>query len=107
MAHTPATSVDLVLNAQAELGEGPLWDAARQRLVFLDIMRGHVHLFDPESGHDRVVEVGQPVGCIVPAERGDYIVAARDGFFRLDPETGRTTPVAAVEEDDPGNRMND
>jgi sugar lactone lactonase YvrE len=38
---------ELVLDAKAELGEGPLWDDRRQRLVFVGINRGHIHEFDP------------------------------------------------------------
>ena len=44
---TSATTIELALDARAELGEGPIWDADRARLLFVDIMRGHVHEFDP------------------------------------------------------------
>jgi sugar lactone lactonase YvrE len=99
--------VELVLDARAELGEGPVWDDRRRRLVFVDIMHGHVHEFDPASGGDRVIEVGQPVGSVALAERGDWILAARDGFFRLDPDTEEMSLIAPVEADLTGNRMND
>jgi sugar lactone lactonase YvrE len=98
---------DLVLDARLELGEGPVWDAARERLLFVDIMRGHVHEFDPASGRDRVVAVGQPVGAVSPTAHGDWVVAARDGFFRVDPASGRTALIAHVERDDRETRMND
>ncbi len=99
--------MELALDVRAELGEGPVWDDRRQRLLFVDIMRGHVHAFDPVTSDDRVLEVGQPVGTVTPTERGDYVIAAGDGFFRLDPDTGRVTPLAEVECDMPANRMND
>ena len=98
---------ELALDARAELGEGPVWDDRRKRLLFVDIMRGHVHAFDPETSGDSVLEVGQPVGAVTPTERGDYVIAAGDGFFRLDPDSGRVTPLAEVECDMPANRMND
>lgn len=101
------TDFELVLDARAQLGEGPVWDVARRRLLFVDIMRGRVHEFDPATGGDRVVEVGQPVGAVTPTARGDWLIAARDGFFRLDPGSGTTSLVAAVEADVPSNRMND
>jgi sugar lactone lactonase YvrE len=99
--------VELVLDARAELGESPVWDDRRQRLIFVDILRGYVHEFDPVSGRDRVFEVGQPVGSVGLADRGDWVLAARDGFFRLNPETGDVTLVAHVEQELAGNRMND
>jgi sugar lactone lactonase YvrE len=92
---------------RAELGEGPLWDAARQRLWFVDIMRGHVHQYDPAAGHDVIFEIGQPVGALAIAAQGDLVCAVRDGFVRLDPETGRLSPLAEVEKNVPRNRMND
>lgn len=98
---------ELVLDAKAQLGEGPVWDAERARLLFVDIMRGHVHEFDPVTGRDRVVEVGQPVGAVAPTTRGDWVIAARDGFFRVDPGTGATTLIAHIEKDDRETRMND
>jgi sugar lactone lactonase YvrE len=100
-------SPELILAAEAELGEGPIWDAARERLLFVDIMRGHVHEFDPANRRDRIVEVGQPVGAVTPTTRGDWVVAARDGFFRVDPASGRTALIAHVEPDDSETRMND
>jgi sugar lactone lactonase YvrE len=102
-----AVECELVLDAKAELGEGPIWDDRRQRLVFVDVMRGHIHEFDPATGKDRTVEVGRPVGCVALAERGDWIAGTADGFYRVDPKTGRRTLVAAVEADLPNNRMND
>lgn len=99
--------VEVALDVRAELGEGPIWDDRRQRLLFVDIMRGHVHDFDPTTGAHRVVDAGQPVGAVVLAEDGDWILAASDGFQRMNPESGRTTTIALVEADLPGNRMND
>jgi sugar lactone lactonase YvrE len=101
------TDVELVLDVKAELGEGPVWDAERARLWFVDIMRGHVHEFDPVTRADRIVDVGQPVGAVALTSRGDLIAAARDGFFRVNPDTGRVVLLAAVESDAPDNRMND
>jgi sugar lactone lactonase YvrE len=82
--------VELVLDVRAELGEGPIWDPGRQCLVFVDIMRGAVHTFDPRTGVDRVVEVQMPVGAVACTMRGDWLIAAGRGFYRLSPETGET-----------------
>ena len=102
-----AVDVTLALDIRTELGEGPLWDDRRQRLLFVDIMRGHVHEFDPGSGVDRVVEFPWSVGAVALYESGDWLLAAADGFYSADPATGATTLVSAVEADLPGNRMND
>ena len=99
--------VDIALDVRAELGEGPIWDARLKRLLFVDINRGEVHSYNPSDGTDAIFEIGQPVGAITPTTRGDWVAAARDGFFRVDPSTGATTLLAMVEADRPDNRMND
>jgi sugar lactone lactonase YvrE len=98
---------EVALDIRAELGEGPIWDDRRQRLLFVDIMRGHVHEFDPVTGADRVVEFSWPVGAVALTENGDWILAAIDGFYRANPESGAVQLVTSVEADRPDNRMND
>ena len=101
------TGASLVLDVKAELGEGAIWDEARGRLLFVDIMRGHVHQFDPATGVHRYLDAGRPASAVAPTVRGDWILAAQGGFHRMNPDTGRVILVAAVEADLPENRMND
>lgn len=96
---------ELVLDARAELGEGPLWDARTGELLWVDIMAGLVHRFHPPSGADRVFGVGQPVGVVVPRAGGGYAFALRDGFAVGD--AGAVSVVAPIEADRPDIRMND
>jgi len=98
---------ELAFDVRLELGEGPLWDDRTQRLLFVDIMRGHIHEFDPASGRDRIVNVGRPVGCIALTEKGDWIAAASDGFYRVDPRSGGVVRMVAIEAELRDNRMND
>jgi sugar lactone lactonase YvrE len=99
--------VELALDVRAELGEGPLWDDRRQRLLFVDIMRGHVHEFDPATRTDRIVRFPWPVGAVALDGNGDWVLAAANGFHTANPVTGETRLVAPVEADRPDNRMND
>ncbi len=99
--------VEVVLDARCELGEGPIWDAARARLLFVDINHGQIHEFDPVTGGDRVVDVGQPVGAVALTHAGDWLAAVKNGFVRVDPATTSQTRVAWVESDRPDTRMND
>lgn len=99
--------VELVLDARAELGEGPVWDARSARLIWVDIMRGGVHRFDPATGRDEMREIGEPVGAAVPSADGALILATMSGFARLEFDAGRVTPIARVEADRPDLRMND
>ncbi|MGE5244179.1 MAG: SMP-30/gluconolactonase/LRE family protein [Betaproteobacteria bacterium] len=99
--------VEVALDAHAELGEGPVWDERRACLFWVDIMRGLVHQFDPDTGVDRSIPVGQPVGAVMPTTEDDLVLAVRDGFARLDPASGAMRMIAAVDADRPERRMND
>jgi sugar lactone lactonase YvrE len=103
----PTPEPVVALDARAELGEGPVWDDRRACLFWVDIMRGRVHQFDPASGSDREVDVGQPVGAVRPTLGDDLVLAVRDGFARLDLLTGVARMIAAVDADHPERRMND
>ena len=99
--------VELVHDARAELGEGPIWDAASKRVLWVDILQGRVHRFDPASGRAEMREIGRPVGAVTPSRDGSLVLATSRGFERLDWETARVSTIAEVEADRPGNRMND
>ena len=73
----------LVLDARAELGEGPVWDSSNGVLWWVDIIPGRVHRFDPESGEDRSFAVGQMVGAVALEANGSMLVAARSGLRRI------------------------
>jgi sugar lactone lactonase YvrE len=92
--------------APAGLGEGPVWDAVREELIWVDIERGLVHRRSRDSA-DLTVDVGQPVGCAVPRAGGGLALALRDGFGLLPDAAGEARLVAPVERDRPDTRMND
>ena len=100
-------AVEIAFHPGDELGEGITWDAAHRRLISVDILRGRVHLFDPATGALRTLEAGQPVGAAVPRRQGGLMLALRDGFATLDPDSQTLHFVAHVEFDKPGQRMND
>jgi len=100
------TDIELVLDARANCGEGPLWDNRSGVLVWIDIMPGEVHRFDPETGTDSVTEVGQPVGAIALRAAGGYALALRDGIAAMDGD-GQLKVISDVEKDVPTNRFND
>ena len=102
------SDVEVVLQARAAVAEGPVWDQRVQRLVWVDIMNNAVHVFDPQSGEDRAVDVGQPVGAAALRESGGLVLALRDGFALMNAELdGQVQWVARVEDDIPTSRMND
>ena len=94
-----ADRVDLVLDAKARLGEGAVWDAARQVLYWVDIEGQEVHVFDPGTGRDRGIAVGDSVGTVVPRARGGVALTLGRTFAALDLETAAISILAEPEEE--------
>ena len=90
----------------AALGEGPCWEPAEGALYWTDIPAHRVHRLAVDGTHT-AWDTGQPVGAIVPRAGGGMALAAKDGFWALDPASGRLTLLAHAEADVPDNRMND
>jgi len=97
----------LLVDVRAELGEGPVWDPGQACLYFVDILRGRVHRYDPDTGTSRAYAVERKVGAVGLCETSDLILAVQGGFMRLDLTTDRTTAIADVDADRPELRMND
>ena len=98
---------ELVLDARAELGEGPVWHAAEGTLYWVDLFAGVVHRYQPATGITGSVAVGEFVGCVVPRQRGGLLAATATGIYHLDPVSGTSTRVAAIEADRADTHFND
>ncbi len=98
---------ELLLNACAELGEGPAWDASTRRLYWVDILAGRVHALRVDTGQDDCFDVGEPVGCLAPRRSGGLVLALRFGFATLSLPAGMLRRLAAPEAGLPHNRFND
>ena len=99
--------IELVIDAKAALGEGPLWHAQTQRLYWVDILGCALHVYDPRAQTDRCLQVGQPVGTVVPRRSGGVLLALQHGFASLDLDTEALTLLHDPEAHLPGNRFND
>lgn len=98
----------LILDAKAELGEGPRWHAEERRLYWVDIARRELHRFDPASGADEKRVFAQPVGCFAFRQGGGLMLAMEDGLAVLDDWAAE--PVAFGDQvlaGRPGYRFND
>ena len=101
------SEVELVCDAAAELGEGPLWDWRAGCLWWIDILGRALHRFDPQARIDARFDVGYLIGTVVVRESGGVVLALESGFVAFDPESGAFQPLGDPEADIPGNRFND
>lgn len=102
-----SAAVDVVIPAQARVGEGPHWDETEGRpasLLWVDILAGAVHRSDVDTAHTDTWQVPWLVGAAVPKRSGGLVAATEDGFAEIDPDG-----TARVRHDilAPGHRMND
>ncbi|AYN41511.1 SMP-30/gluconolactonase/LRE family protein [Streptomyces dangxiongensis] len=80
------TAYEVAVRAEATLGEGPTWDPATGRLVWLDILGMRVHTYDPVTGRRTVRTTEQHVGAVKPRAGGGLVLNLRDGVGLLDPD---------------------
>jgi len=92
------------------LGEGPVWDAARERLLFVDIPAGAVH--EARLDGDRVEITGsrsfdQTVGAVAVSADGDLLVAGARSLIAVTGDDVRRDVGPAVVPAGARRRLND
>jgi len=98
---------ELIIDARAELGEGPSWDEENRRLYWVDLSGQKLHVYDPAEDADRIVHFDQAVGAVVPRRSGGVALALQHGFYTMDEKLERLTQLADPERHLSGNRFND
>jgi sugar lactone lactonase YvrE len=98
---------ELLIDAHASVGEGPIWDADANVLWWVDIMASKLYAYDPETDANREWDVGQHVGTVVQRASGGLMLALRDGFAAYDPGSGALEMLVDPEAHLSGNRFND
>ena len=99
--------IELLVDAKNELGEGPLWDVAEQRLYWIDSHGKSVHRCDAEGRGLESWTVPEHIGSMCLREQGGAVVSLRNGFHFLDLATGEVQLIADPEPDFRRTRLND
>jgi len=99
--------IKVAVASHSQIGEGAIWDERDNRLWWVDITAGLIHVYDPARDTNTTYEFGEMVGSISLREAGGLVVAARSGFWFFDPETGARQHIHDPEPDRPDNRFND
>lgn len=96
--------VEPVGNRVSKWGEGPLW--WNGELLYVDIEGHAVVRFNPETGEEIELPVGERVGTVVPRENGGFVFAGDNGFNFLS-ESGEIEHIKDPETHKKNNRFND
>lgn len=97
----------VVARLGATLGEGPVWDAQRGCLWFVDIKGKKLHRFDPTTAALTSADAPGEIGWALPADNGRLLCGLQSGLHWFDPDTRAFTFWRVVEPSLPGNRLND
>lgn len=100
-------AIKLELDAQCILGEGPVWDAAREVVWFVDIKRHQLWHYDPATGSNSIAKAPEQIGWALPAEGGMLLCGLKDGLYIFDPEKTQFVKLMDVPGELAANRLND
>lgn len=93
---------ELLYDAKATLGEGPIWDARTQTLYWLDILNKRIY-----ANGDLLAELDEFIGCIAPRKNGGLILTKRFSFASLELDSVRDTLMQPLTAEPANNRFND
>lgn len=89
------------------LGESPVWDEQRQRLVWIDALAGTIHMLSPLTGAVEQFSAPAPIGSLALRHDGGAILALRNGFAHYDFDRRLLTEGPSIGLDHPNVRLND
>jgi len=97
----------VVIAAGNQIGESPVWNPSENALYWVDVQARLIQRWRRSDQSIQRWQLDEPVGCIGLRERGGLVGASRTGFFFLDTDTGKATPISDPEAHLPDNRFND
>ena len=78
------SAVKAVLEAGAELGEGPVWDEESETVLWVDIKGRRLHSYNVRDDENHSIELPTEVGAVALRKSGGLVAATREGFALLD-----------------------
>ena len=103
------SEIECLWEAQATLGEGPLWSARESALYWVEIKAPALHRLRPSDGDRTSWKMPERIGWVIERASGEGLVAGfkDSGFVFLTPGTMAPQVIGQPEPDYPDNRFND
>ncbi|MEX0986041.1 MAG: SMP-30/gluconolactonase/LRE family protein [Bacteroidales bacterium] len=89
------------------LGEGAIWDAAGNRLFYVDILGKKLFEYYPESGEKNVHEMPSMIGTVVVRTDDEVLVALEDGIYSYNLTRRELNFLVCPPQNDSTQRFND
>ena len=102
-----AAAIQAIAAPPSKLGESPFWHPDEAALYWVDIKGHALHRFDPATQAHREWGLKSEPGCMAPLPGGRLLMARRDGLWRFDTATAKSTLVAKPPFDPKRQRFND
>ena len=93
---------ELLYDAKATLGEGPVWDANTETLYWLDIAAKRIH-----ANAEVLIQSDETIGCLSVCQSGGLIFTKRFSFWTLELDSIQPSFVTTLENELADNRFND
>ncbi|MEM9983703.1 MAG: SMP-30/gluconolactonase/LRE family protein [Bacteroidota bacterium] len=107
MSDKLSPAIDVLIPHRCLLGEGPVWDARRHSLIWVDILRGEIHEYIPAEGKHLRLELGDMIGAFSLLPDGRFLAALQQGLALVSRDGETIEHVANPEAHLPENRFND
>jgi len=99
--------VEVAVNDSCFLGEGPVWDRKADTLFWVDILKGDIHEYNPQTNSHKTIHTQQMVGAVALCADGNLLAALKNGLAKINRQTHEISTIAHPEPDLPANRFND
>lgn len=103
-------TVTCIWDANAQLGEGPVWHEGEQTLYWVDIINSKLHSYKQDNKGLSIRKTWPfpgNISSVVPCLEGGLLATFRNGIAHLNLKNNVTTSICELEQDLPDNRFND
>jgi sugar lactone lactonase YvrE len=87
----------LAIDVRNALGDGPIWHALRQRLIWFDVLNHCMFLAKADGSELVTYGFGEPVSAAFPENDAHVLVAAASGLWRVNLDTNHRELVAGLD----------
>jgi sugar lactone lactonase YvrE len=98
---------ECLVDTRCQLGESPVWDAARGRVLWADIEGPAIHAYTLADKRLEQWPLPSKVGSFGLCQSGRLVVGLATGVYVFDPASGALDFLVDPEPDLPTNRLND